>query len=52
MDTSTAVTYRSTDMNLLFNISETVGNKVKVFLWNSKKSAPLIGNKELLVVAE
>ena len=52
MDTSTAITYRSADMNLLFNISETVGNKVKVFLWNSKKSAPLIGNKELLVVAE
>ena len=52
MDTSTAITYRSTDMNLLFNISETVGNKVKVLLWNSKKIAPLIGNKELLVVAE
>mgnify|MGYP004684340075 FL=1 len=52
MDTSTAITYRSADMNLLFNISETVGNKVKVLLWNSKKIAPLIGNKELLVVAE
>ena len=52
MDTSTAITYRSTDMNLLFNISETVGNKVKVLLWNSKKIAPLIGSKELLVVAE
>ena len=52
MDTSTAITYRSADMNLSFNISGTIGNKIKVFLWNSKKIAPLIGNKELLVVAE
>ena len=52
MDTSTAITYRSTDMNLLFNISETAGNKVKVLLWNSKKIAPLIESKELLVVAQ
>ena len=52
MDKSTAITYRSADMNLSFNISGTIGNKIKVFLWNSKKIAPLIGNKELLVVAE
>ena len=52
MDTSTAITYRSADMNLLFNISETVGNKVKVLLWNSKKIAPLEKNKVFEVAAE
>ena len=52
MDTSTAITYRSADMNLLFNISETVGNKVKVLLWKSNNIAALEKNKVFEVAAE
>ena len=52
MDTSMAITYRSADMNLLFNISETVGNKVKVFLWKSNNVASLEKNKVFEVAAE
>ena len=52
MDTSTAMTYRSADMNLLFNISETIGNKIKVFLWKSNNIATLEKNKVFEVAAE
>ena len=52
MDTSTAITYRSADLNVLFNISGTVGNKIKVFLWKSNNIATLEKNKVFEVAAE
>ena len=52
MDKSTAMTYRSANVDSAINVSETAGNKVKVFLWNASNIIPLETNKELTVTTE